>query len=361
MTEALYETLQATGLSLVGVTQAKPDSAAERRYREWLRHAYQGSMRYLQAQADRKFCPERLLPGCRSIICVAASYYQAVSWPAATAEGRVARYAWGRDYHRVLGDRLRKATQQLSLRFPDHRFRACVDATALAEKHYAAAAGLGSIAKNTLLVTARHGSWIVLGEILSTREFTLTAPSGPSACPEDCCACLIACPTGALHRPYVLEARRCISYLTVEHKGTIPPKLRPAVGAWLFGCDRCQEVCPRNADVEPASDARLTDLIAGPALDLAMLLGGLDEEEFDARLTGSPLVRIGRLGLTRNACIVAANLRATDLLPQLLKLAEHADAILSEHARWAVAALRSEQAPDVRSPDLRGQRGLPPD
>ena len=350
MTEAPYETLQAAGLSLVGVTQAKPDSAAGRKYRDWLRNAYHGSMHYLRAHADRKFYPERLLPGCRSIICVAVSYYQDVSRPAATTEGCIARYAWGRDYHHVLGDRLRKVTRQLSLRFPDDRFRACLDATALAEKHYAGTAGLGSIAKNTLLVTTRHGSWIVLGEILSTREFTPTAPSEPSVCPEGCCECQVACPTGALHRPYVLEARRCISYLTVEHRGAIPPELRPAIGAWLFGCDRCQEVCPRNADAEPASDAQLTDLIAGPTLDLALLLGGLDEEEFDRCLTGSPLVRVGRLGLMRNACIVAANLRASDLLPQLLKLAEHADSNLSEHARWAVASLRSPVP-----------RGLPPD
>lgn len=339
--EELRLEFRTEGLALIGVADALADEVEERAYRKWLDRGCSGSMRYLADHAPLKFNPGRILAGCRSILFAAINYYQRPARPAAAGEGRIARYAWGRDYHRVLGSRLRRVARRLAARYPEDRFRSFTDATPLAERFYGERAGIGFTGRNTLLISGQFGSWFLVGEILSTRSYPASdpAPAIHGACPRGCRKCLDVCPTGALVDSGRIDASRCISYLTIEHSGSIPVELRPKIGNWLFGCDLCQEVCPLNVRAEVTDVADFVQVKAGALEPLAEILAIGDDEEFTRRFAGSPLMRAGRRGLIRNACIVAANNGAVELLPQLRALAEGPDALIAEHAAWAVGRL----------------------
>ena len=354
------------GLELLGVADATADQHSETSYREWIDRGYAGSMAYLHDHAPLKFHPERLLPGARALLVAGINYYQETGWRAGRAvkaaggsdtatvpagggaagapsgaAGRIARYAWGRDYHRLLGGKLARVAKELRLRYPEERFRPFTDATPLAERHYAEAAGVGFTGRNTLLISSQYGSWFLIGEILSTRSFPASGPprGRHGACPSGCRRCLDVCPTGALVAAGVIDASRCISYLTIEHRGSIPEKLRHLMGDWLFGCDLCQEVCPLNLQAQSTGERDFLTWRAGGSQELAVILAIDDEAEFTRRFAGSPLMRARRSGLLRNACIVAANLGARELLPLLRERAIDADPVIAEHARWAIAEL----------------------
>lgn len=338
--EELRELFETEGLSLMGVADAVVNEAGEAEYREWIHRNYHGSMEYMERHAAAKFRPEELLSGCASILVVGLNYYQD---PPETprSDGRIARYAWGRDYHKVLGKRLRRIRRRLEERYPGERFRNFTDATPLAERFYAERAGIGFQGRNTLLISSQYGSWFLIGEILSTRAFP---PSGTpdgrhGACPASCRKCLEVCPTGALYAPHRIDASLCISYLTIEHKGSIPEELRPRIGNWLFGCDLCQEVCPLNVRRQITSEEDFLQIRAGATRELKEILAIESDEEFTSRFAGSPLMRAGRISLIRNASIVAANNGETSLLPRLRELADDPDPIISEHAGWAVRQL----------------------
>ncbi|MFP4430904.1 MAG: tRNA epoxyqueuosine(34) reductase QueG [Spirochaetaceae bacterium] len=328
------------GLTLMGVADAVVNESGEADYQEWIRRNFHGSMTYMERHAAAKFRPEELLPGCRSILVVGLNYYQDA--PAATnRQGKIARYAWGRDYHKVLGKRLKRIRRRLEDRFPDDQFRNFTDATPLAERYYAERAGIGFQGRNTLLISERYGSWFLIGEVLSTRRFPPTSapPGHHGACPSSCRKCIDICPTGALYAPYRIDASRCISYLTIEHKGSIPEELRSKVGNWLFGCDLCQEVCPLNVRRQITGETDFLRINAGATAELDEILSIPDEETFKNRFAGSPLMRPGRVGLIRNACVVSANNGARELLPQLRRLTMDENEIIAEHARWAVEQL----------------------
>jgi len=345
------------GLELLGVSDASADESSEESYRRWLDRGYAGSMAYLRDHAPLKFHPERLLPGARSVLVAGINYYQeaghrtapdeaaAVGGAAAAAPsgaiGCIARYAWGRDYHRLLGGKLARVAKELGLRHPEERFRPFTDATPLAERHYAESAGVGFTGRNTLLISSQYGSWFLIGEILSTRSFPASGPpeGRHGACPSGCRRCLDVCPTGALVAAGVIDASRCISYLTIEHKGSIPERLRPLMGDWLFGCDLCQEICPRNLQAQATGERDFLTWRAGSGQELAVILAIEDDAEFTRRFAGSPLMRSRRSGLLRNACIVAANLGARELLPLLRVRAADADPVIAEAAGWALATL----------------------
>ena len=336
-------------LSLLGVTDAVEDEQAERDYRAWLESGAAGSMQWMHRHAGLKYHPSRLLANCRSILFCGINYYNE-SQPAPPASGRVARYAWGRDYHRLLGGRLRRIARRLAEHYPTEQFRNFSDATPLEERYYAERAGIGFTGRNTLLINSQYGSWFLVGEILSTRHF---APSNPQrgvqgACPSGCRRCLDVCPTGALTSPYHIDASRCISYLTIEHKGSIPEELRSKMGNWLFGCDLCQEVCPLNIRAQVTDVSDFLQIKAGEHLALRELLELKDHAAVLKRFAGSPLMRAGRRGLVRNACIVAANIGATELLPQIGRLADDSDPIVAEHARWSRQKLLDYKLPDSR-------------
>jgi epoxyqueuosine reductase len=332
---------QEQGFELFGIAQALASPEQEEEYRTWLAAGHAGSMAWLERHAPLKFHPERILPGCRSVLVAGVNYYQRPSRAPAGGEGRVARYAWGRDYHRVLGKRLRKIVRVLRERFPEDRFRAFTDAAPLAERFYAELAGVGFTGRNTLLISAQYGSWLLIGEILSTRGFPPSGPAGMGhgACPGGCRKCIAVCPTGALLGPHKIDAARCISYLTIEHQGSIPEELRPKMGNWLFGCDLCQEVCPLNVRAQVTGETDFVRVKAGETVGLRSILEMRDEEEARARFAGSPLLRAGRRGLVRNACVVAANNGARELLPVLQRLARDPDPVVAEHAAWAVKRL----------------------
>ena len=373
------------GLTPCGVLAARHDHAAEARYRRWLAQGRHGSMAYLERHAPFKADPGALLPGCRSVLMVALGYYQtpergwqrpalapglpapapepAAGRPAsfgpaptpglapvrscarAPAAGRVAQYAWGRDYHKLLGGRLRSLVRWLAERYPGEQFRTGVDATPLLEAHHAVAAGVGFRGKHTLAINGEHGSWFFIGEVLTTLAIApVPAPAPAPArvqkrCGTECSFCIDVCPTRAIVAPYQLDARRCISYLTIEHRGPVAEELRPAIGEWLFGCDLCQEVCPWTVRAQATPEPDLLHWRAGDILDLAPLLELRSHDDMVARFAGSPLMRAGRDRLVRNACTVAGNRGAVELLPHLRRLTGDRDRGVAEHARWAVARI----------------------
>lgn len=328
-------------LEVVGVYNLEPDAPAEREhasveYREWLERGYHGTMAYMERHEMGKWDPGLLLPGARSIVFVALNYYQKRG-DRPPAAGRVARYAWGRDYHKELGGRLRRIARILGDRYPHERFRSFTDATPLAERWYAERSGIGFTGRNTLLINGTLGSWFVIGEILSTKHYerSESAFGRHGACLTSCRKCIDVCPTGALYADGRIDASRCISYLTIEHDGIIPEEQAPLIGDWIFGCDLCQEVCPLNVRARPTRVERFLKPIAGEYLPLAEILSIRDDAEFTRRFAGSPLMRAKRRRLVRNAIVVASNLGAGHLAPRIGHLARDDDAIIAHHARKA--------------------------
>ena len=360
----LKSAADAEGIEVIGVATASGSPEHEREYVEWVLRGYHGSMEYMRRHASMKYRPEALLPNCRSVIVVGMNYYRRTNHEDHAAggphyrNGRVARYAWGRDYHKVLGAILKRLARTLHDGRPSDAYRVFVDSGPPAERFFAERAGAAFIAKNTLAVTSRYGSWFVLGEILSTRAFDVeerassadarstdasttgtTDPSVHGGCPRGCTRCIDVCPTGALLGPYRIDASRCISYLTIEHKGVIPVELRRKMGSWVFGCDLCQEVCPLNVHAEPTAIPDFKNSIAGESIRLEDILAIQTDAEFTKQFAGSPVMRAGRRGLIRNVCIAAANLDRHDLLDTLRRLAHSTDDLIAEHARWAVDEL----------------------
>jgi epoxyqueuosine reductase len=350
------------GFTLVGIAPAERFVEAEERLVEWVRQGRHGQMAWIDAARARRSCrPVELLPGARSLVVVGAAYTRRPEGPPASLYGRVARYARGRDYHHVLKARLWDLIGFLRRRAgQDVRCRVFVDTGPLAEREAAVRAGLGFYGKNTCLLTGPAGSYVLLGAILTDLSL---APDRPLV--RDCGSCrlcLDACPTGALDGPYQLDARRCISYLTIELRGPIPPELRPQVGAHVFGCDVCQEVCPWNRGRGPVP---WPEFAAGstsdPELDLLALLD-LDAEGFGRRFRGSPIKRAKRRGLLRNAAVALGNSGDRRAVPALARaLARDPDPLVRAHAGWALRQLggpeveaalekarRREQDPEVQ-------------
>jgi epoxyqueuosine reductase len=367
----LARLLEAEGLELFGVAAADPTAEdspgdgstqvdpARTEYDAWIAAGMHGSMDYLARHARAKYSPEAVLGGCRSVIVVGLNYYQEPAREANDGDeaagrvavrdgttGRVARYAWGRDYHNALGKRLKRVARTLRDRYPEHGFRPFVDASPLSERFFASRAGLGYTARNTLTISSAYGSWFFLGEILTTLELAPTPATEPrhGRCPSSCFRCGKACPTGALFDHHRIDARRCISYLTIEHRGSIAVELRPLMGDWIFGCDRCQEVCPLNVRAEVTEERDFLTHRAGERIRLAELLAIGGDAAYRARFAGTPLLRPGRDAMVRNASIAASNAGAVELLPALRDLASDASPIVREHARWAVDRLTAGTA-----------------
>jgi epoxyqueuosine reductase len=295
----------------------------------------------------------------QSVVTVAVPH--AADAPPFAAEGRygrVARYAWGRDYHDVILPRLRALADTLvEAGFGTRRKVAC-DHSPLLERAASARAGLGFVGKNTCLIRPRHGSWWFLAEILLDVPLPATPATADRHC-GTCRDCLAACPTLAFPAPFVLDARRCIAYWTIEHRGPLPLDLRARLGAWVFGCDVCQEVCPFNAHAAPPPWPELApDAGVGPRLDLVEVLGIRDDDAFGRRFRDTALLRPGREGLLRNAAVVARNIGARAAVPAL-RVAVEADAspVIRAHALWALVGLD----PDRGSRDSRRARDADPD
>ncbi len=326
---------EALGFDRVALGPADPPEHADA-FQRWLNAGHAGTMTYLERTSAERIDPARLLPGVRSVIAVALSY--------APRDGRaplpgVARYAAGADYHDVMRPRLRALAEFVDTAAGEGtRSRAAVDTSAVLERDLAARAGLGWFGKNTNLLDASLGSYFFVGIILTTAELPADDRI-PDRC-GSCTACLDACPTSAFVGPYELDARRCISYLTIEHRGDIEPALRSGIGDWLFGCDVCQEVCPWNRRARSSREPAF-----GPtaAINAGEVLG-LDDAAFRARFRGRPIWRTRRAGLARNAALVLANRGDAAAVPALQRALSDNDRSVREAVAWALDRLAAASA-----------------
>jgi epoxyqueuosine reductase len=313
-------------------TANAPESAP--RFTQWLAERRHGEMAYLERTAAKRVEPQQVLPGARSIITLAASYHDP-NWES----GSIARYARYHDYHDILGERLKQLADFVSqLGGEGTRSMWCVDTGPLLERDLAQRAGLGFIGKHTNLISRQLGNWIFLSEIITTLDLEPDAPE-PNRC-GSCTRCITACPTAAITAPFQLNARRCISYLTIELKGSIPVELRPAIGSRIYGCDDCLQVCPWNRF---AREGQLMKAHARPDLaqpDLVELLA-LDEAGFKRRFAGTPMLRAKRRGLLRNVCVALGNTGNEKALPALRKAATDPEPLIAEHAAWAIERIRT--------------------
>lgn len=335
------------GFEVVGITSVRPLNRDLAALLQWCEAGFAADMDYMTRRPKLHAHPGSLVPTAASMLTLAVNYY--VPSPAFAHEnryGRVARYAWGRDYHDVIKPRLVQLAQRISsLAHREIRYRCFVDAVPLLERAAAARAGIGFFGKNTNLLQPRRGSWFFLAEVLIDLDLTPDDQPCNVSC-GSCHRCLDACPTDAFHAPYVLDSSRCISYLTIENKGPIPRELRSGLGEWVFGCDVCQDVCPFNR-FSSESDWRdlQPDAGVGPRVDLAGLLSISTGDEFKARFSGTPLLRPKRRGLLRNAAVVAANIGCTAAVLSLIERATaDAEPLIRGHALWALARLDRRQA-----------------
>ena len=291
----------------------------------------------VQAASD----PQTLLPGARSIIVVALSYLPDSDAPERPLAGRVARYARWSDYHRGMKARLHDLADALSIEADRPvRSRVFVDDGPLLERAVARRAGLGWFGKNTNILTATHGSWVFLGCLLT--DLALEPDEALLKNCGDCVRCIDACPTGAIVAPYVIDAPRCISYLTIECRGPIPRELRHLVGDWVFGCDLCQEVCPVNRDVQGPAGQEL-QRTGFSSLDLVPLLT-MTPEEFAVRFRNTPIKRAKLVGLQRNACVALGNIGDRRAVPALGRALAHDEPLVRGHAAWALGRIGGTDA-----------------
>ena len=340
LTERICDRARDLGFDLAGVAPTHPAPHFDA-YHAWLARGYHGEMGYLARpdRVERRKDPAKILPGARSIICVGLNYYPGPLPPDIKRDpsrGLISNYAWGADYHSLMLGRLEELATFVSAEAGrEVGQRAYVDTGPVLERSYAALAGLGFTAKNTCLIHPRMGSWLFLGVILLDVALE-PVPGSISASCGTCTRCLDACPTGALIAPYVLDARRCISYLTIELKGSIPRELRPLMGNRIYGCDVCQTVCPWQRFAEPTSEATFRsgkpDRVAPLLLDLIEM----SEGAFSQQYKGTPILRTGRGRLLRNAAVALGNWGSEEAVPTLTSALTDAEPLVREHAAWAL-------------------------
>ncbi|MEA3061020.1 MAG: epoxyqueuosine reductase [Sphingomonadales bacterium] len=340
--DRLEEKARELGFCAFGVASADAAPRAGERLRAWLADGAHGDMLWMAETADRRASPVGLWPEVRTVISLGMSYAPSAD-PMALAgqpdRGRISVYAQGADYHDVVKKAL-KALARWLVAEAGGELKVFVDTAPVMEKPLAEAAGLGWQGKHTNLVSRTDGSWLFLGAIYTTLELATEPAPHPVHC-GSCTACLDACPTNAFPAPFRLDARRCISYLTIEHKGPIPEEFREAIGNRVYGCDDCLAVCPWNrfADTARRHQAFVPRAeLAAPALGDLL---ALDDATFRRIFAGSPIKRIGRNRMVRNAAIAAGNSGEAALVPVLERLTEDEDAVVAEAASWALTRLKA--------------------
>lgn len=345
LTAAVKDEARRLGFPLVGVCPAVSAPGAGR-LREWLAAGYAGEMDYIVGRVEAYDHPRSVLPGVKSLVVLAMPYRTAEPAAPQPGEGRVSRYAWGpADYHDVIHDRLHALADWLRREAPGAAARGVVDTAPLLEREFAQLAGLGWIGKNTLLLNRQYGSWFFLAVLLTDLELAYDPPQPTDHC-GTCRACLDACPTGAFVDAYVLDARKCISYLTIEQRGLAEEPLRTGQGDWVFGCDVCQDVCPWNRHSPASHEPAFEPLPTANPLSLAELFS-LDDAAFRQRFRDTPLWRPKRRGMLRNAAIVLGNQADPAAIPALTHGLHDPEPLVREACAWALQQIndpRAEQA-----------------
>ncbi len=329
------------GFDACRFTSALPPASAPHLER-WLATGQHGEMGYLARNAGKRVDPNLVLNGARSVVSLACAYSGGDGVRDDNQRGLIARYARHADYHDILAEPLKQLTAFINeLGGSDTRSLWYVDTGPLLERDLAQRAGLGFVGKHTNLISRQLGNWFFLAEIITTLELVPDAPE-KNRC-GSCTRCITACPTQAIAAPFQLDARRCISYLTIELKGSIPVELRPAIGNRIYGCDDCLAACPWN---KFAKDARLmkpharTDFASPDLLELL----ALDDAAFKQRFAGTPMLRTKRRGVLRNVCVALGNVGDASALPSLQRAASDAEPLIAEHARWAIGQIESREA-----------------
>jgi epoxyqueuosine reductase len=318
----------ALGLDACGITSADPARHAAF-YQQWTAEGKAGEMQWLTREPERRADPRVVLSGARSIIVAGLNYWQ----PQPKGRGRIARYALGEDYHHVLLEKLEALAAEIIQN--GEKAKVYVDTGPVLEKPLAERAGVGWQGKSTMLIHRQLGPWLLLGEIITTLELEPDAPQRDHC--GSCSKCIEACPTGAITAPYQLDARRCIAYLTIELKGSIPEELRPLIGDRVYGCDECLDVCPWNRFAQTTREARFLakdEEVSGS--DRLHALLEISSAEFKRRFARSPILRVKRRGLLRNVCVVLGNIGTVDDLAALRRAEQHEEPLVREHAAWAI-------------------------
>ena len=336
---------QELGFQQVGITGVDLNEH-EGYLQKWLDAGYQGDMHYMTRHGLTRARPADLIPGTCTVLTLRMDYLPEAAADPEVVLGQndrayISRYALGRDYHKLMRQRLARLAKRIEAELGAGQYRAFVDSAPVLERALAEQSGLGWIAKNTMLINERAGSWFFLGEIYTDIPFTHDPPKAVKHC-GSCTACLDICPTQAFVAPHVLDARKCISYLTIEHQGSIDPALRPLMGNRIYGCDDCQLVCPWNKFAQPTAEA---DFAPRHNLDREALtrLFAWTEQDFDTRLQGSPIRRIGHERWLRNIAIALGNATTSpEVLAALNHRLEHPSPLVREHVAWALAQHRNQ-------------------
>ncbi len=326
------------GFDPVGVTLLTSLDAGEEALTHWVKQGHHAEMKYLEDFSARKKKMLAEIPDAKSVICLGVNYFSKIqSTEPQVLAGRVARYAWGRDYHQVIRERHTRLIQKISKEAgPSFRAFSCVDIQPLPERFAAIQAGFGFFGKHTGILNSGYGPWLFLSEIVTNLELPVSEKSEGDC--GTCVKCQNVCPTGALDEDYRLDARKCIAYWTIEHKGVIPRQMRPLIQDWIFGCDACLEICPFTSKQKETTWPELTEKSgSGPWLLIRELFDLESNSQYEKRFAGTALLRAGKKQMLRNACIVLGNSRDERALPLLEKALHHAAELVRIHAVWALA------------------------
>ncbi|MBT4864966.1 MAG: tRNA epoxyqueuosine(34) reductase QueG [Planctomycetaceae bacterium] len=325
------------GFDAVGIVPATSPAGFDNLQR-WLQRGFDGEMSYISRRETAYEHPQHVMPTVKSVVMLAMNYHTEERAPVETRQGAVSRYAWGEaDYHDLIRGKLRRLADFIHRLCPGCHTRGIIDTAPLLERDFARLAGLGWFGKNTMIINKQLGSWLFLAALLVDFDLEYDSPHDTSHC-GTCTRCLDVCPTDAFPEPYVLDARRCISYLTIELRKPIPMKLRDGMGEWMFGCDLCQDVCPWNRKAPVTREAAFS-----PSADLnpvdAIRLLGMNDDEFKKRFAKTPLARPKRSGILRNAAIVLGNRRSAEAIPALVTALDDHEPLVRGATAWALGRM----------------------
>ncbi len=348
LADKIKELARARGFHQAGITLVHSMEEGEKAIRDWTEAGLHGGMKYLEDFPERKKKFLRDMPDARSVLVLATNYYDfaAAGKPSGKFSGKIARYAWGKDYHEILRARhLRLIEDIRGIAGPEFSAKSCVDIQPVPEKFAARLAGFGFIGKNSLVLSKEFGPWIFLSEIVMNLDLSVDKPAEGNC--GTCKSCQTVCPTGALNKDYSIDARLCIAYLTIEHKGVIPRELRPKIKDWVFGCDECLDICPFNAKAKQTDCRELTASSGfGPELWLEKLFEVRSNADYEKEFSGTALLRASRKQMMRNACVVLGNSGNPEAVPYLEIALDDPAELVRLHAAWALGrfGVRGEAA-----------------